>query len=112
MRDPPHFISDVYKRQVNSVIVEYIEGIEGVKAFNQTSGSYEKYAGAVKSFRDFTMAWFRSTWVPMNLTFAILPTTLLGTLPVGVALYPVSYTHLYSRQRVLGMFPLPISGKS
>ena len=72
---------------VNSVIVEYIEGIEVVKAFNQTSGSYEKYAGAVKSFRDFTMAWFRSTWVPMNLTFAILPTTLLGTLPVGVALY-------------------------
>lgn len=72
---------------VNSVIVEYVEGIEVVKAFNQTSGSYEKFAGAVTAFRDFTMAWFQSTWVPMNLTFSILPTTLLGTLPAGIALY-------------------------
>lgn len=72
---------------VNSVIVEYVEGIEVVKAFNQTSGSYEKFAGAVTAFRNFTMAWFQSTWVPMNLTFSILPTTLLGTLPAGIALY-------------------------
>ncbi len=72
---------------VNSVIVEYVEGIEVVKAFNQTTSSYEKFAGAVTSFRDFTMEWFKSTWVAMNLTFSILPTTLLGTLPVGVALY-------------------------
>ena len=72
---------------VNSAIVEYIEGIEVVKAFNQASSSYEKFVQAVASFRDFTMAWFKSTWVPMNLTFSILPTTLLGTLPVGIALY-------------------------
>ena len=72
---------------VNSVIVEYIEGIEVVKAFNQTSSSYEKFTGAVRSFKDFTMAWFKSTWVTMNLALSILPTTLLGTLPVGVALY-------------------------
>ena len=71
---------------VNSVIVEYIEGIEVVKAFNQTSSSYEKFTGAVRSFKDFTMAWFKSTWVTMNLSLSILPTTLLGTLPVGVAL--------------------------
>ncbi|MCH1983138.1 ABC transporter ATP-binding protein/permease [Ruminococcus sp. OA3] len=73
--------------RVNSVIVEYVEGIEVVKAFNQTSSSYKKFTGAVKSFRDFTMAWFKSTLIPMNLTFSILPTTLLGTLPAGVALY-------------------------
>lgn len=72
---------------VNSVIVEYVEGIEVVKAFNQTTASYEKFTGAIESFRDFTMAWFKTTWVPMNLTFSILPTTLLGTLPVGAALY-------------------------
>ena len=73
--------------RVNSIIVEYVEGIEVVKAFNQTSSSYEKFSGAVSSFRDFTMDWFKSTWVPMNLTFSILPTTLLGTLPVGIVLY-------------------------
>ena len=72
---------------VNSVIVEYSEGIEVGKAFNQSSSSYEKVAGAVSSFKDFTLAWFRSTWATMNLTFAIMPTTLLGTLPVGLLLY-------------------------
>lgn len=72
---------------VNSVIVEYIEGIEVVKAFNQASSSYEKFSSAVTSFKKFTMDWYKSTWVPMNLTLSILPTTLLGTLPVGIALY-------------------------
>ncbi len=72
---------------VNSVIVEYVEGIEVVKTFNQTTDSYGKFVGAVSSFKDFTMAWFQSTWKEMNLGLSILPTTLLGTLPVGIALY-------------------------
>ena len=73
--------------RVNSVIIEYVEGIEVVKAFNQSAASYEKFAGAVSSFRDFTLAWFKSTWKLMNLTFAIMPTVLLGTLPAGLWLY-------------------------
>lgn len=73
--------------RVNSVIVEYIEGIQVVKAFNQASDSYEKYAGAVRAFRDYTLDWFRATWVPMNLMASIMPTTLPGVLPVGLALY-------------------------
>lgn len=72
---------------VNSVIVEYVEGIEVVKAFNQSTGSYEKFAGAVSSFQDFTLDWFKSTWKTMNLTFSVMPATLLGTLPAGLALY-------------------------
>ena len=72
---------------VNSVIVEYIEGIQVVKAFNQASDSYRKYADAVRSFKDYTMGWFRSTWVGMNLMASIMPTTLLGVLPVGLWMY-------------------------
>ena len=72
---------------VNSVIVEYVEGIQVVKAFSQGERSYQKFANAVRSFRDFTMDWFRCTWASMNLCLSILPTTLLGTLPVGVYLY-------------------------
>lgn len=72
---------------VNSVIVEYVEGIEVIKAFNRSSGSYEKFAGAVRSFKEFTLAWFQSTWKLMNLGGAILPSTLLGILPVGLLLY-------------------------
>ena len=72
---------------VNSVIVEYVEGIQVVKAFSQGERSYQKFANAVRSFRDFTMDWFRCTWASMNLCLSILPTTLLGTLPAGIALY-------------------------
>ena len=71
---------------VNNVIIEYVEGIEVVKAFNQSTSSYEKFVGAVKSFKDFTLEWFKSTWKTMNLMMAIMPTTLLGVLPIGLLL--------------------------
>lgn len=71
---------------VNNVIIEYVEGIEVVKAFNQSTSSYEKFVGSVKSFKDFTLAWFKSTWKTMNLMMAIMPTTLLGVLPIGLLL--------------------------
>ena len=74
---------------VNSVIVEYVEGIQVVKAFSQGERSYQKFANAVRSFRDFTMDWFRCTWASMNLCLSILPTTLLGTLPMGTFLYQI-----------------------
>lgn len=73
--------------RVNSVMVEYIEGIQVVKAFNQATDSYQKYTNAVASFKEFTMGWFKATWVGMNLALAIIPTTLLGALPAGLALY-------------------------
>lgn len=73
--------------QVNSVIVEYVEGIQVVKAFSQGERSYQKFAQAVSSFKAFTMDWYRCTWASMNLCLSILPTTLLGTLPMGVYLY-------------------------
>ena len=72
---------------VNSVIVEYVEGIQVVKAFSQGERSYQKFAQAVSSFKAFTMDWYRCTWASMNLCLSILPTTLLGTLPMGVYLY-------------------------
>lgn len=72
---------------MNSVIVEYVEGIEVVKAFNQSTTSYEKFQKAVASFKKTTLDWFRSTWAMRTLGGAILPSTLLGVLPLGMLLY-------------------------
>lgn len=72
---------------VNSVIVEYTEGIEVIKAFNQSTTSYEKFATSVRSFKAYTLDWFKSTWGLMYFALAVLPSTLLGTVPVGLALY-------------------------
>lgn len=71
---------------MNSVIVEYVEGIEVIKAFGRTGVSYEKYAGAITDFRTFVVKWLSSTFATMKLAFALFPSTLIGTLPVALAL--------------------------
>lgn len=72
---------------VNSVVVEYVEGIEVIKAFNRSSSSYEKFEKAVESFKAYTLNWFESTWKLMNFGGSVLPSTLLGTMPIGMYLY-------------------------
>ena len=72
---------------VNGVIVEYVEGIGVIKTFNQSTTSYEKFEKAIYSFKEYTLDWFRSTWKLMNFGGAVLPSTLLGTLPIGILLY-------------------------
>ena len=72
--------------RMNSAIVEYIEGIEVIKAFGRAGVSYENYAGAITTFRTFVVKWLKSTFVTMKLSFALFPSTLIGTLPAALAL--------------------------
>lgn len=72
--------------RMSSVIVEYVEGIEVIKAFGKSGVSYEKFAGSIVNYRDFVIEWLESTWVTMKLSFAFMPATLLGVVPVGVLL--------------------------
>ena len=71
---------------MNSTIVEYVEGIEVIKAFGRAGVSYEKYAKAITDFRTFVVKWLSSTYLTMKLSFALFPSTLIGTLPVALAL--------------------------
>lgn len=71
---------------MNSTVVEYIEGIEVIKAFGRAGVSYEKYAGAINDFKTFVVKWLASTYVTMKLAFALFPSTLIGTLPTVLAL--------------------------
>ncbi len=71
---------------MNSVIVEYIEGIEVIKAFGRAGQSYEKYASAIENYKTFVVKWMSSTWITMKLAFALFPSTLVGTLPVSLLL--------------------------
>lgn len=71
---------------MNSTIVEYIEGIEVIKAFGRSGQSYEKYAAAIKDYRKFVVEWMSSTWITMKLAFALFPSTLLGVLPASLYL--------------------------
>ena len=71
---------------MNSTIVEYIEGIEVIKAFGRAGVSYEKYAGAITDFRTFVVKWLTSTFATMKLSFALFSSTLIGTLSAALAL--------------------------
>lgn len=71
---------------MNSAIVEYIEGIEVIKAFGRAGVSYEKYANAITDFRTFVIKWLSSTFATMKLSFALFPSTLIGVLPAALAL--------------------------
>ena len=77
---------DQSSNDMNSAIVEYIEGIEVIKAFGRAGVSYEKYAAAITDFRTFVVQWLTSTFVTMKLSFALFPSTLIGILPVALAL--------------------------
>lgn len=71
---------------MSSMIVEYVEGIEVIKAFGRAGVSYEKFAGSIRNYRDFVIEWMESTWVTMKLAFAFMPATLLGVVPVSILL--------------------------
>lgn len=72
--------------EMNSNIVEYVEGIEVIKAFGRAGQSYEKFSSAILNYKTFVLKWFSSTWVTMKLAFALFPSTLLGVLPVALLL--------------------------
>ena len=73
--------------EMNSTLVEYVNGIQVIKAFNRSAASYGKYADSVRYFHDSTMAWWSQCWLWNAAARAVLPSTLLGTLPVGAWLY-------------------------
>ncbi|MCS5217516.1 ABC transporter ATP-binding protein [Staphylococcus aureus] len=75
---------------MNSAIVEYIEGIEVIKTFNQSQSSYKKYQDAVDNYKIHTLNWFKNTWGYMNLGASVRPSTFLGILPVGMYLISIN----------------------
>ena len=72
---------------MNSSLVEYVSGIQVIKAFNRSASSYGKYSKSVNYFHDSTMEWWSQCWFWNAAARAVLPSTLLGTLPVGAWLY-------------------------
>ena len=72
---------------MNSAIVEYIGGIEVIKAFNQGKQSYARFSDSVKANASYFYHWMKSCQLPISLSKAISPTTMITILPVGWLLY-------------------------
>ena len=72
---------------MNSAIVEYIGGIEVIKAFNQGKQSYARFSDSVKANASYFYHWMKSCQMPISLARAISPTTMITILPAGWLLY-------------------------
>ncbi len=70
-------------KNMDAATVEYIGGIEVIKAFNQSGSSYKKYAEAVKENEAVRKEWFKQTNPYYAAGLAIAPASLLGVLPLG-----------------------------
>nr|WP_314930787.1 ABC transporter ATP-binding protein [Shuttleworthia satelles] len=72
---------------MNASIVEYMGGIEVIKAFNQGENSYKKYAERIRANASYYYNWMKSCQYPFSLSRVLAPTSLITVLPVGWLLY-------------------------
>lgn len=74
-------------QQMNNAVVEYVNGIEVIKAFNQSAASYGKYSDAVRENASYFYNWMKSCQWAMASYNAICPAVLITVLPAGVLFY-------------------------
>ena len=73
-------------KYLNDTAVEYINGIEVIKAFGKTGSSYEKFVNAAREGADCFVRWMRKCIWWQAGTMCFTPATFLGVLPVGLVL--------------------------
>ena len=69
--------------KMNNTIIEYVNGMEVVKVFNKQTESYKRFSKDVGDYRDYALAWYKTAWPWMALYSALLPCTIILTLPLG-----------------------------
>lgn len=69
--------------KMNNTIIEYVNGMEVVKVFNKQAESYQRFSKDVGDYRDYALAWYKTAWPWMALYSALLPCTIILTLPLG-----------------------------
>lgn len=77
----------VKTKALNDTAVEYINGIEVIKAFGKSEVSYEKFKKAAREGADCFVDWQRSCNVAFSIAMTIAPYTLLAVLPIGGILF-------------------------
>ena len=70
-------------KELNDIAVEYIGGIEVIKAFGKAEKSYRRFVDAAKENANSFIEWMNRCIIPFSLGMAVTPATLLSVLPVG-----------------------------
>ena len=70
-------------KDLNDAAVEYIDGIEVIKAFGKTESSYAKFTRAAMAYADSFISWMKRCSIFHALMMVVTPYTLLTVLPFG-----------------------------
>lgn len=70
-------------KELNDTAVEYIGGIEVIKAFGKAESSYQRFADAAEENAKSFIDWMQACIIPFSLGMVIAPATLLSVLPVS-----------------------------
>ena len=73
--------------EMSSTLIEYINGIEVIKAFNQGSKSYAKLTDKVRYNAQYYVNWMKKSQLGMAMAYGFFPAQMLTILPVGWLLY-------------------------
>lgn len=74
-------------KHMNATAVEYINGIEVIKAFGQSTKSYKKFSEAIHANANYGLDWMRQCQVYFAMGIGIWPAVLIGVLPIGSIFY-------------------------
>ena len=72
---------------LNDTAVEYINGIEVIKAFGKAQSSYEKFVVAAKEGASCYVEWMRRCNIYFCLAMSVFPATMVAVLPIGGLLF-------------------------
>lgn len=72
---------------LNDTAVEYINGIEVIKAFGKAQSSYDKFVEAAKEGASCYVEWMRRCNIYFCLAMSIFPATMIAVLPIGGLLF-------------------------
>ena len=70
-------------KELNDAAIEYIDGIEVIKAFGKTESSYSKFTKAARKQADSFINWMKGCSIFHGLAMTVTPYTLLTVLPFG-----------------------------
>ena len=70
-------------KDLNDAAVEYIDGIEVIKAFGKTESSYAKFTKAAMEYADSFISWMKRCSIFQAMLMVVTPYTLLTVLPFG-----------------------------
>ena len=73
--------------EMNGAMIEYIHGIEVIKAFNQGKKSYARLADKVRANAQYYYDWMRRSQLGMSMAYAFFPAQMLTVLPFGWLFY-------------------------